>query len=397
MHYTPRFICTYYDQYTKICGIIAEYNPLHKGHVHHIQGSKELTGCEHVIAVMSGDFVQRGAPAICNKYERTRMALLAGVDVVIELPLLYALSSAERFARGAVGILDSLGCVESLCFGSECGELDALKKFADAPASSTHIKSDIRKGLSFAASFGKNLTSDELSKDTISSPNNILGIEYLRALSCLQSPIVPYTITRKGASYESEDIDSRLKYASARAIRNSLSEGKTDHVSFIPGYVNEILEKTPATDPDMFSDMLYYKLLSEKDKGFTTYLDVNDELSHKIIKNLNDYRSLTSFTMLLKSKNLTYTRISRCLFHILLDIKKEDATASLQYIRILGFRKERSEILSMMKASSVLPLITKLSDAPEYDMLKKDIQSSFIYERISKSDINEYRMSPIII
>lgn len=387
----------YQRKCTKICGIIAEYNPLHRGHVHHILRSKEITGCEHVIAVMSGDFVQRGAPAICNKYERTRMALLAGVDVVIELPLVYALSSAEGFARGAVGILDQLGCVDSLSFGSECGNIDELKKIADAPSSSSIIKRDIKKGLSFAASFGKSITSDEKSTDTISSPNNILGIEYLRALNDLQSSIVPYTVTRKGASYECEDIDGRLKYASARAIRNSIGEGKTDHRSFIPEYVNELLDKALKNDPDMFSDLLYYKLLSEKDKGFTSYLDVNDELSHKIIKNLSDYKTISSFTMLLKSKNLTYTRISRCLFHILLDIKKEDAKASPQYVRILGFRKDSSDILSKMKDNSALPLITKLSDAPSSDMLNKDIQSSFIYERISQSDINEYRMSPIMI
>ena len=387
----------YQRKCTDICGIIAEYNPLHKGHVHHLLKTKEITGCDHVIAIMSGDFVQRGEPAICNKYERTRMALQSGVDVVIELPVVYALSSAEGFARGAIGILDSLGCVESLCFGSECGNIEDLRKLSEISTASSSIKKDIKKGLSFAASLGKTITPDDKSDNIVSSPNNILGIEYLRALTFFNSSIIPYTITRKGASYESKGIDHSLKFASARAIRKSVKEGGSEHRSYIPEYVNDILNNSSDIDPDMFSDILYYKLLCEESRGFDSYLDVNEELSHKIIKNLHDFKTVTSFIMLLKSKNLTYSRISRCLFHILLDIKKEDAQTSPQYVRILGFRKDGSDILNLMKKNTTLPLITKLSDAPKNKMLQKDIQSSFIYEKVAKSDINEYCMSPVII
>ncbi|MCR4849992.1 MAG: nucleotidyltransferase [Lachnospiraceae bacterium] len=387
----------YQRKYTKICGIIAEYNPLHKGHVHHLNKAAQISGCEHRIVIMSGDFVQRGAPAICNKYERTRMALLSGADLVIELPVVYSLSSAEGFARGAVSILNSLGCVDSLCFGSECGNIDLLIEQSKKAVARSDIRKDIKSGMSFAASLGRSHSDDDGSKELILSPNNILGIEYLKALEHTGSTIKPCTIPRLGSSYNDEDLGTHTEYASAKAIRSSIMDSRTDHIAYIPEYVRNILSDTNLVYPDMFSDMLFYKLITESSNGFTSYLDVNEELSNKIKKNLHSFDSISSFTMLLKSKNLTYTRISRCLFHILLGIKKEDAFASPQYIRILGFRKGSSDILSTVKKCSTVPIITKLADAEMNPMLRKDIFSSSVYEQAAGSHLNEYRMSPVII
>ncbi|MCR4787820.1 MAG: nucleotidyltransferase family protein [Lachnospiraceae bacterium] len=380
----------------KICGIIAEYNPLHKGHVHHLERSKEIAGADMVIVVMSGDFVQRGAPAVCNKYERTRMALLAGADLVIELPTVFSLSSAEGFAEGGIRILDSLGCVDSLCFGSECGDIEMLKEYSEKNVDESSLRKDLKNGNSYASSYGKNLTDEDVS-GIISCPNNILGIEYLRAISRTGSRLIPYTVAREGQSYSETKIDKNAGFASASAIRESILENRKDHLAFIPSYVDKILSEAPVVHPDMFSDMLYYKLISEKENGFTVYADVNEELSNKIIKHIGEYKTLSSLTMLLKSKNLTYTRISRCLFHILLDIKKEDATASPEYIRILGFKKDSSDITGIIKQNAKLPLITKLADAPDIHSLKKDIDRAFLYEKAAGSGLNEYRTSPVII
>ncbi|MCR4990624.1 MAG: nucleotidyltransferase family protein [Lachnospiraceae bacterium] len=386
----------------KICGIVAEYNPFHKGHLYQLKMSKKLTGSEGVVIVMSGDFVQRGAPAICSKYQRAKMALLSGADVVIELPALYALSSAEDFAGGSVGILNATGVVDTLSFGSECGDTDHLMDIAkkvceSGDTLSEKIRSGIRTGLSYASSLSSVFVNNPQDSGLLKSPNNILGIEYCKAIIRSGSSMVPFTIKRNGQDHNSSDIDPSKKYASASAIRGSILEGKNEHSSFIPGYVETLLNETPKAQTSTFNDIMYYSLLKNTATGYTDYLGVNFELSSKIIKDIDKYKDIDSFINLLKSKNMTYTGISRCLFHIMLGIKKEDVQTSPRYIRILGFKKDSSDILHMMKEQSSLPIITKLADSKQDPMLSKDIFCSRLYDRLTGNDFDEYRSYPVII
>ena len=210
------------------------------------------------------------------------------------------------------------------------------------------------------------------------------------------SDIKPFTIKRSGSGYNDLNPDPALHYASAKAIREYILNKKSDYEGYVPEYVCEMLKDEHIVSTDMFSDVLFYKLLCEAHKGYTDYLDVSEELSGKIIKYLPKYTSVSEFILLLKSKNLTYSRISRCLFHILLNIKK-DQEKSIEYIRILGFRKSSEELLHIIKHNSSLPLITKLADAQKTDLLKQDIFCASVYEQVTKNNINEYISGPVMI
>lgn len=390
----------------RVNGIIAEYNPFHNGHKYHLSESKRMTGAEYTVVVMSGCFVQRGAPALADKFKRAEMALLGGADLVIELPALYAAASAEYFATGAVSLLDKLGVVTDLCFGSECGDANLLRQIAeillDEPkAYSQSLKKYLRQGLSYpnarTEALIQNYPDLGQHKNVFSSPNNILGIEYIKAILRSGSKLTPVTVKRMGAGYHSrlpEDVQ-----CSALAIRQALYAGAD--ISFLnnhmPAKAADLLsEKLASSGPvrsNDFSDMLYYKLTMEKDKGFTKYHDVSEELSDRICKHLDDYRGFDEFCDLLKTKDMTYTRISRCLLHILLDIQKTDMTraknmGSAPYARVLGFRKASAALMSEIKEHASIPLLTKLADADKIldknalGMLRQDIRISQIYNGI---------------
>lgn len=427
----------YSNKNKKIAGIIAEYNPFHNGHKMQIKKTKELTGSEYVIVVMSGDFVQRGEPAIVNKYNRTRMALLNGADLVIELPAAYALSSAEGFAYGGVSILNKLNCVDYLSFGSESGDIDALSNIAKLllnPGNEFNqsVLSDIKNGTSYpkalsnaleksgiTQTFSNDSASNRYDLKEIFSPNNILGIEYIKALLLLNSSITPVTIKREDNGYNSQTINEEYEYSSASSLRKILSEGinkpktsleKTDEAyklcqKYIPEEVNRLLNNEKLVSTNDFSNLIYYKLLSTfsvKDSNFTndfleSFQDINLELCGKINKNLKDFRNVEQFIELLKSKNITYARISRVLYHILFDISESLVKSEPSYARVLGFKKDSTELLNLIKNSSKIDLITKLADAKTTPLLEKDIYISNIYEQIAGTHINEYQQSPIII
>ena len=385
----------------EISAIIAEYNPLHKGHEFQIEETRKLTGCDYLLVIMSGDFVQRGAPAVFDKYTRTKMALLAGADLVLELPSIYALSSAQIFAKGAVSILNSLNSVNYLSFGSESGDIKALNSCAqllleDEDKINLKIKEDIKKGLSYPGAREEILKRSSESTSVLNGPNNILGIEYLKAIISTGSSIKPITIKRSDNGFNDSRIDESLSFASAMSIRNSLFEGKENYLRYVPDYCHPLLKERQVRTDD-FSDLLYYKLLCEKHLSFDSYLDVNEEISHKIIKYLPSYTGFTPFIETLKSKNLTYARISRALFHILLNIKYDDINYHLPYVRILGFKKSAEALLHTLKNNSSIDLVTKLADANKYEALLKDTYCADIYDRISGQKINEMRRSPIIL
>lgn len=424
----------------KIAAIIAEFNPFHNGHQYHIEQTRLLTGADYILVVMSGDFVQRGAPALCNKYIRTQMALLEGADAVLELPALYAVSSAEYFAGGGVTLLNQLGVVDCLSFGSEQGSIEpfisgASQLLSETPDYSTELLSKLKQGKAYPAARQEALSmqnvsvqatpasesvEDELSK-LLSAPNNILGLEYCKALLAAKSTIRPITVKRADSAYHDLDLStSDSPLSSASAIRQELNCGNIQIENHLPKSTYKLLEQSgsltrPVTTND-FSSLLFYKLLSEQEKGYYDYLDCTPDLSNKIRNSLNDFACFDDFCLKLKSKDLTYTRISRVLMHILLNITKPDFfTAPLldrnlftPYARLLGFRENATKLLSAIKRNSSIPLISKPADAPKLltqealSMLQQDIFCANIYESIRAQSTtpcpsNDITRSPIIV
>lgn len=393
----------------KTVGIIAEYNPFHNGHLYQLKKAKEITGADFAVVVMSGDFTQRGTPAVFDKYTRCRLSLLAGADLCIELPVVFATASAELFAKGAVSLLSALG-VDALCFGSECGEIAPLQKiasllFAEPPAYKEALNKALKEGLSFpsarAAAVRKCTHAGSLSgvdaaaSDVLASPNNILGIEYLKTLLALekngQHAPVPYTIKREGDGYLSHTL-SEESFCSAMALRKGIAEENPDLLRYVPESIRQEFADTCQTKSalcaDDFSGMLFYKLLSEKDAGYDAYLDVSSDLSDKIRKNLAFFTTFSAFCEnSLKSKDITLTRLYRSLLHILLSIKKEDLPAAAPYARILGFREASIEVFGCLSKENI-PLLSRLKDAssllsPEaLSCLSKDIFAAHLYEHV---------------
>ena len=358
---------------------------------------------------MSGDFTQRGTPAVFDKYTRCRLSLLAGADLCIELPVVFATASAELFAKGAVSLLSALG-VDALCFGSECGEIAPLQKiasllFAEPPAYKEALNKALKEGLSFpsarAAAVRKCTHAGSLSgvdaaaSDVLASPNNILGIEYLKTLLALekngQHAPVPYTIKREGDGYLSHTL-SEESFCSAMALRKGIAEENPDLLRYVPESIRQEFADTCQTKSalcaDDFSGMLFYKLLSEKDAGYDAYLDVSSDLSDKIRKNLAFFTTFSAFCEnSLKSKDITLTRLYRSLLHILLSIKKEDLPAAAPYARILGFREASIEVFGCLSKENI-PLLSRLKDASSLlshealSCLSKDIFAAHLYEHV---------------
>ena len=390
----------------KVAAIIAEYNPLHNGHEFQIKRARQLTGADFIIIVMSGDFTQRGVPAVIDKYQRTKMALNAGADLVIEMPLYYSCSSAEYFASGAINLIKGLGVVDYLVFGSECGDIKILTDIADVLINhkqeiSGVIHGLVKEGLSYpiarVRAVEEAIPNSYEHVEAMNFPNNILGFEYIRALKQFESSIIPVTNLRIGAGYHDRMMDNPI--CSSLAIRSSLEEtNELEHVrSQIPFHVYKILEEQygktfPVLNKDI-SSILKYKLLLDEGKGYEEYLDISPDFSAKIIKNLNKYESYSQFCDLLKSKDITYVRVARNLLHILLNIKKESMKKYKEegyifYARMLGFKKSSNELLSALKSKASIPIISKLADARHQlspigmEMLETDIQAAHIYDTI---------------
>lgn len=426
----------------KIAGLIAEYNPFHNGHEYHIQKAKEITGADAVVVVMSGNFVQRGAPAIMPKHLRAKVALKSGASLVLELPVCYSTGSAELFAQGAVALLNSLGCIDSLCFGSECGDIHVLTQIANVLADEPEeyrslLRSYLKQGLSFPASRERAVRDyfDNKSLSRIlSSPNNTLGIEYIKALIRLKSMIHPYTILRKDSRYHADTLEPVGNFSSATAIRKLLlfsgsslntdqdepyDEPKLSSIlarleDHVPPECVTLLERThliryPVYSND-FSLLVKYQLMKESRGTLCRYADISEDLANRIMKHLNDYQNFDQFCDLLKTKEVTYSRISRALLHIILGINSSfiNQTASegmIHYARMLGFRKDQ-EILSLIKNKASVPLVSRLSDMDSLSdfgrqMLHLDIFSSNLYESVISSKFktpfcNEYS-HPIVI
>lgn len=397
----------------KVTGIIAEYNPFHKGHEYQIKKARKLTGADYIIVVMSGDFTQRGAPALLDKYARASMALACGADLVLELPVRYACASAEFFAGGAVSILDGLGVVDSLCFGSESGDTGKIAASAQAllfaetdDGYRRRIRQAQKEGLSYPAARAKALNlSDETDAQFWTLPNNILGIEYCKALTLSQSRIRPLTIRRQGSAYHEESLPAAPcrqeedSFSSATAIRKALLEGTGFHTVKAslpeptwPIWETHLNQQGLLSEQD-FSLLIHYRLLMEAQNGYRKYADITPDLSDKLKKNLNHYTDWKSFCQLLNTKDLTYARASRCLTHILLNLTQENQDAGKtarfpSYARPLAFTKKAAPLLNAIKTNANIPYLPKLSTAAPLltpftaQMLREDIQASHIYQTV---------------
>lgn len=390
----------------KICGLITEYNPFHNGHVHHMEEARRVTGCDYLIVVMSGNYVQRGTPAVIDKYERTRMALNGGADLILELPVLFSTGSAEVFAAAAVSLMNQLGCVDTICFGSEIGEIEPLRQIArvlneEPTAFREDLRLFLRSGMNYPAARATalmELLADEIDdlEEILQSPNNILGIEYLRALDRFQSSIVPYTIKRWKTEHDSTETNDNV--ASATTLRNMLYE--EDGVERITPYVTPFTARefalkfgfcTPVRAND-FSQLLQYKLMTEKDH-LTDYLDFAPELKERVINILPEIYTFKEWAESLKTKSFTRTRINRALLHLLLNIRESDLKDYIDedycmYMRILGFRREAIPLLSEIKQNTNLPMISKMADAKNFlspkalRLLQFDIDATDLYRNV---------------
>lgn len=411
----------------KVCAVIAEYNPFHLGHAYHLKQARLLTAADYIIVVMSGNFVQRGDPALLDKYARTRAALSCGADLVLELPTCFSTGSAEYFARGAISMLDHLGMVDYLCFGSECSDIQFLSRFADIFLEEPEpykkiLLEKLKLGYSYptARSNALVIAYPELVANisVISSPNNILGIEYIKALHRRRSLIHPVNLRRMGSDYR----DQRLGHiqSSARALRQAIQSNRSieELHSHMPEEAYQVLTEYFAQEKPLFQDdfstLLHYKLLSEQAHGYTDYLDITPDLSDKIRKYVYQYTTFSEFCDLLKSKDMTYTRISRCLLHILLNITKDnmqfylDNQDSISYARLLGFRKEAEPLLTAIDQHTSIPLITKMADADKlltlggHHMFQQEVQITDIYSSIQAAKsghkmYHEYTRPMIVI
>ncbi len=384
-----------------ILGIVSEYNPFHNGHLMHLQKSKELTHTDFTIAVMSGNFVQRGDTSIVDKWTKAEMALKSGVDLVIELPTLYAISSAENFADGAIKILNSLGIVDYVSFGSEIGEITPLDDVAsvlykEPKEFSSLITRQLRSGLSYPKArelaiqmyFG----SSQKYTDVLENPNNILGIEYLKSLKRLKSPIIPITLKRKYSDYNSNDIKSGI--ASATAIRTMLQKGKNIHY-VVPYETYELLEEKKKYGQiipslSIFSKEIIYTLRKMTLSEIATLPDVSEGLENKIKAAANTSNNLEELILKIKSKRYTQSRIQRILLYALLNISEKDITMSkkqMPYIRVLGFNKNGKKIISAIANQnpklqiivSVKKFMENNTDKHLHTMISKDIFASNVY------------------
>lgn len=395
----------------KAVGLVTEYNPFHNGHLYHLNKAMELTGADISVAVMSGDFVQRGEPAVLDKYTRTSMALNSGVNLVVELPVNYAVSSAESFAAGALKVLDYIKA-DSIAFGSESGNIERLSKLAHILCDNEdtlykEISKYTANGISYAAARQK-VVEKLTDKDTaamLTSSNNILAVEYLKAIIKNNYVIKPYTVQRQGDSYN--DTDIRSEYASATALRENL---KADNISeYIPVKAGLILSSnTNYIYPDDITEALFTRLLdilfaSNYDKNVfienvMQYPDVSKEIAGRLYKSAMDMitrtvpqgaeskdNGLFSFGSLcehIKTKEVPLSRIKRALVRITLGLDKKhmEKYANEPYIRVLGFDKKGQEYLSYIRKTVEVPLITKTADYKE--MLLDDIHAANIYNMI---------------
>ena len=379
----------------KRIGIIAEYNPFHNGHLYQIQKAKELTGADTVIAVMSGNFTQRGETSLVNKFEKTKIALQNEVDMVIELPIIYSISSAENFALGGIKILNEIGNIDYLVFGIEEDNLQELQAIADVLVNEndefkSKIKTELDKGNSYPKAREialKKVLSSENVENIMQKPNNILAIEYLKALKTTNSKIKPFAIKRKNTMHNDENINEN--YASGTYIRKLFIENNFNEIKkVVPKYTYERLlelknQGTYVSSINDFSDIVIYKIRTMTKEEISQIADVNEGLENSIKLASTTCKTIDEIIDKVSTKRYTKTRISRILTYILLDITKSEMEQSKnanQYIRVLGINKKCEGILKTINNNKLITSLKKFEENNrENQLLNIDKKATEIY------------------
>ncbi len=371
--------------------IIAEYNPFHNGHLYHLNKAKELTGANYSVALMSGSFLQRGVPAMWDKYTRANMCTSCGIDLALELPFPYATGSAMDFAMGSINILNRLNSIDYLCFGAETDDIKLLKTISEVivtePASyKSALKTNLSSGMSFPSARDKALTdyfNDDSLTSIISQPNNILAIEYISALIRTDSKIKPVLVKRKQAMYHDDTIYGSI--SSATAIRHTLDNNSSlDMISRdLPHnamtLITDTYTKSAPVFPESLTPFLQAKLITGSEYEYIC--DINIDFSNKL-KAISSSISYEEALNTLATKDLTKTRVSRCLIHLILEYTEAMRSSFIHtgygfYANILSFRRESSSLIKNINKVSHIPLITKKADfnnyLAQYDHIDKEL------------------------
>ena len=394
----------------KVTGIIAEYDPFHNGHSYHIKKAREMTGADAIVVVMSGHFTQRGMPAFFRRDARVRMAVDGGADLVIELPYIYACNSSHEFARGAAGILNGIGCVDALVFGAETDDMDTLGKAARAAEgtddrSSAYIKEEMKNGVSYPEALTRSVEKiyGAQTAAVLREPNNLLGIEYMKALRELGSGIKPFIVGRRSAAHgESLEMlherKQEQRIASGTAVRKAVYAGGAraaemlvpdTSFSIISGYERSsgfsFTEYRDKIKKNMF-ELLKYKIITSDESELAEVYGVAEGLENRLKSCISGAEDVDGLIDSVKSKRYTRARISRTLMHLLINLRTTDfETLRETYCaRVLGFSPTGGKLLRLMSESSAIPVFSNLSRldkrSPEAArVLKYDMRASDVY------------------
>lgn len=378
----------------KIAGIIVEYNPLHNGHLHHIEETRKLSNCDVLIAVMSSNFMQRGEPAIIDKFARTKMALNNHVDLVIELPFVFSVQNADIFALTSVSILNTLG-VTDVYFGSESNNITPLEEIADVLESDEYnnlVKTYSKQGNSYPTSSA--LAMKDLNATTeYNKPNNILGIQYIKAVRTLKSDITMHTIQRINSDYYAE-LDQKSTIQSATAIRKELmNQNQIDQ--YVPKNVLTLLNNRKLVHIDDFTEYLRYILSSTTKEALHSIFGVEEGIENRILK-IKEFTSTSDLINQLLTRRYTNSKIRRTLIHILCNTPKSVVTEfQIPYIRILGMNDIGKSYLSTIKKDFPIPIISKVKEGI-HPYLDLELKASKVYSLVSNKDIFKEEFQPLI-
>jgi len=385
-------------------GIIAEFDPFHDGHAYLIKEAKRITGADFAVVVMSGDFVQRGEPAVFDKFERAFAAVKGGADAVFEIPTAYATSGAKIFSEAGVRLLASTGVVDSICFGSECGDIEKLKRVSrllddESDEFKEKLSKYLKNGDSYPKAREKALVelgaADEYIK-LMREPNNILGIHYISAVRNCKCDIEPFTVKRVGAGYHETTGAECKGFESATGIRNKIFNHELISYGQCPIHVDDL------------SQILMAELLRMTPDDAIRYADVTDSLARSALKHREESLTFSEMVEKIKSKNNLYTQVSRALLHILLGMSEElrgkPGSIAVPYLRLLAFREGSSVLLRDVSDNSSAVLITKPADAPcrNEELFQLDIRAASIYNGaiLAKYGIHkdeDMKRSPVIL
>lgn len=387
----------------KICAIIAEYNPFHLGHLKQIEYVKNTLGAEKIIVIISGNFTQRGEVAVLDKFTRAKHAIIAGADLVIELPTVFAISNAEVFAKGAINIINSLGVVDSLCFGVESGTAEEYISLAKELAEETKefkkcLKEKLETGISLAKAKHEALKElkGDFNEQLLSSPNNILGLEYTKALVKLNSDIKIYPMLREGG-VDHNDTTLKKGITSATSIRQTIKTGKLKALKKnMPAFVFQDLESYPFD----YETLLMASVITTSEDDLKRTMDCTEGLENRIKAFSKDNLSVEALVDKVWTKRYTKTRIQRILLANMLDVRESlvrDSLDSSLYAKVLAVNSDAKDLIPLICKNASVPVLTRKSDETllkktALKCFEKDVLATHLYSLISHKKLNEHHM-----